>query len=220
MAEIPCTACARRVADPGSPGWRDLLAVVDLGHDQVAHRIYFAVIQRGIDAAGLARMTAGQLLAWPNFGVGMIERLRSAMPEPSLVDARTGLKPCGTSAAYRRHRRDGEEPCHACREAEALRSRGGRPRIPLQPCGTRAAYIRHVKRGEEPCADCRIANATYAEDKRRERSARDRAQVPHGLSGYLNWACRCKACCAAGAERNRAYRDRKLQEQLAVADGS
>jgi hypothetical protein len=27
------------------------------------------------------------------------------------------LKPCGTPAAFMRHRRAGEEPCHPCREA-------------------------------------------------------------------------------------------------------
>ena len=35
------------------------------------------------------------------------------------------LKPCGTSAAYRRHLRNGEQPCAACRRAntEAKRQR-------------------------------------------------------------------------------------------------
>lgn len=33
------------------------------------------------------------------------------------------LKPCGTAAAYHRHRRRGEEPCHACRKAVAAYQR-------------------------------------------------------------------------------------------------
>jgi hypothetical protein len=32
---------------------------------------------------------------------------------------RTGLQPCGTIGAYRRHQRHGEEPCDACRYALA-----------------------------------------------------------------------------------------------------
>lgn len=39
------------------------------------------------------------------------------------------LKPCGTTAAYRRHLRHGERPCEHCRQAEARlhqeRWRGG-----------------------------------------------------------------------------------------------
>jgi WhiB family redox-sensing transcriptional regulator len=45
--------------------------------------------------------------------------------------ASAGLKQCGTSAAYQRHRRRGEQPCEACKRAEALmhaesRARNGR----------------------------------------------------------------------------------------------
>jgi hypothetical protein len=29
------------------------------------------------------------------------------------------LKPCGTMAAYTRHRRHGEKPCESCRQAAA-----------------------------------------------------------------------------------------------------
>ena len=34
-----------------------------------------------------------------------------------------GLKPCGTEAAYVRHRRNGEEACMACKGAHAARQR-------------------------------------------------------------------------------------------------
>lgn len=36
---------------------------------------------------------------------------------------REHLSPCGTTAAYRRHQRWGEQPCTACREANAERLR-------------------------------------------------------------------------------------------------
>jgi hypothetical protein len=32
------------------------------------------------------------------------------------------LKPCGTIAAYQRHRRHGEDPCEPCREANRAHS--------------------------------------------------------------------------------------------------
>lgn len=42
---------------------------------------------------------------------------------PNLASPRNGWehKPCGTSAAYRRHRRRGESPCRACLAAERRR---------------------------------------------------------------------------------------------------
>lgn len=36
---------------------------------------------------------------------------------------RDGLQPCGTRAAYRRHRRHGETPCQPCRDAAAAYKR-------------------------------------------------------------------------------------------------
>ena len=68
------------------------------------------------------------------------------------------LEPCGTRAAYQRHRRAGEEPCGPCREAmraanrqfEEARPTRKRNRRELKPCGTRAAYARHRRNGEKP----------------------------------------------------------------------
>jgi hypothetical protein len=40
------------------------------------------------------------------------------------AEAPRRLQPCGTWAAYKRHRKAGEVPCDACKEASALRSRG------------------------------------------------------------------------------------------------
>lgn len=72
------------------------------------------------------------------------------------------LQPCGTSAAYRRHKRAGETPCEPCtvarreynRRHEAARQ-ARTPRKPrrLAPCGTANARERHRRRGEQ-CAEC------------------------------------------------------------------
>lgn len=51
---------------------------------------------------------------------------------PRVARYRQSLKPCGTTAAYRRHVRDGEEPCEPCVMAE----RGYRKRAQLcRDCG-------------------------------------------------------------------------------------
>lgn len=51
---------------------------------------------------------------------------------------RAHLSPCGTDAAYRRHHRYGEEPCVACRQANAdrLRKQAEKKARPLAPCGS------------------------------------------------------------------------------------
>lgn len=69
------------------------------------------------------------------------------------------LQPCGTVAAYARHRRAGEEACEACRKARAAytRSRYVPSDRQLSPCGTTGAYQRHLRRGEETCQACRDA---------------------------------------------------------------
>jgi histidine triad (HIT) family protein len=97
MLEIPCAACTRRAANPEAPWWRDLLAELDLGHDQIAHRTYWALIQRGITGRRLETVTDAELLALPSFGAGMLARLRGAMPAPAsgcvFCDIATGRKP-------------------------------------------------------------------------------------------------------------------------------
>lgn len=101
------------------------------------------------------------------------------------------LKPCGTKAAYERHRVAGETPCRACRAAVAEQARqrrgsGPTPRV-LKPCGTVAAYLRHKKAKEKACEPCLEANRAYQREKdaaRRElarldaveREARERAE--------------------------------------------
>lgn len=79
------------------------------------------------------------------------------------------LRPCGTVAAYRRHRNHGETPCEACRAAVAAYSRARY--IPstrqLAPHGTEAAYHRHYTYGQRPCLACVDAHAAYLRAYRR-----------------------------------------------------
>lgn len=65
-----------------------------------------------------------------------------------------GASPCGTSAAYHRHRRNGETPCDPCRKAHREKRARERDNV-MQPCGTRAAARRHNRRGEPLCEKCR-----------------------------------------------------------------
>lgn len=65
--------------------------------------------------------------------------------------------PCGTKAAYNRHKRRGEDACQPCKEAKRLADR--------KPCGTEAAYQRHRRNNEIACAACLEAHAEYAKER-------------------------------------------------------
>ena len=52
------------------------------------------------------------------------------------------VKPCGTQAAYQRHRRHGEQPCEPCMAAERERQRKYRVLKPVTP--QQAAWNREV----------------------------------------------------------------------------
>lgn len=86
---------------------------------------------------------------------------------PIQKPAPRALKPCGTTAAYRRHLRRSETPCDACREAENSRNRkpGGKPFQPARH-GTVSKY-----RGGCRCAPCTAANT----EAMRARRARQKA---------------------------------------------
>ena len=73
---------------------------------------------------------------------------------------------CGTSAGYRKHKRDGENACPDCMRASRDASREARKNLPRNPqkpaeCGTAGGYRRHLKAGEEVCAPCRTAMQDY-----------------------------------------------------------
>ena len=74
-------------------------------------------------------------------------------------------KPCGTNAAYMRHKKNGEEPCEACCIARKAYMAPYRPKPkgpkPLMGCGTHAGYKRHIEQRTEPCEPCRAAKREY-----------------------------------------------------------
>lgn len=145
------------------------------------------------------------------------------------------LRPCGTLAAYNRHRSHGETPCDACSEAarawrRAYRKAKGQSRPTVQPCGTPAAYRRHRKRGEEACEPCKAAEAARAKARYRRRSPRKpprpRPLKPCGTNAAYQRHLRkgeqpCQACRDAARARNQARyqadreaileRDKRLQ---------
>jgi len=87
------------------------------------------------------------------------------------------LQPCGTIAAYARHRYHGETPCEDCRKAKAayVRERtGSKPRHAAR-CGTHSGFVTHHARGETPCAECRKAHAGYERDRKARTAARKAA---------------------------------------------
>jgi hypothetical protein len=99
-------------------------------------------------------------------------------------------QPCGTPAAYQRHRKNGEPLDDACREAWRLKSAAYRAanletaraadreskrrrrreeaREPM-PCGTNAARQRHVDRGEPVDEACAEAGRAYWRERNRKR---------------------------------------------------
>lgn len=101
--------------------------------------------------AELSEMEAEELL----YAVGLRKR-RGIKP----------LAPHGTTAAYERHLKYGDEPCDDCRKANAEHKRGRKAtETPGQrteiPHGTLRGYRRHLYRREPACADCLKASADY-----------------------------------------------------------
>lgn len=85
------------------------------------------------------------------------------------------MKPCGTEAAYYRHRYRGEEPCaedrQAVAEIERARKRAKGRRARRKPrCGTRSGYEAHLNAGTTPCRGCKDAHAEAQAEWRRGRS--------------------------------------------------
>lgn len=84
------------------------------------------------------------------------------------------MKPCGTEAAYYRHRGRGEEPCPEDREAVAeanrkrRRAKGVRPFTPARH-GTHSKYVAGCR-----CGACRGAHAAYQAKFRNGGTRRER----------------------------------------------
>lgn len=111
------------------------------------------------------------------FGVS-VRTIYRLMTDPGVQQPRV-LHPCGTNAAYHRHRRSGERPCVGCVEAHAayqLAWQSGEPRPPR--CGTRAASTAHNAKGEE-CLVCRAGDERRARAKNK-RDSRIRKQRKAG----------------------------------------
>lgn len=101
---------------------------------------------------------------------GYVYKLRKRVA----IDGRTGrkLKPCGTNAAYKRHRQKGER-CVKCWKAHADAVRKFKKKKPgpkgLRPCGTEAAYRRHYRNKETPDQMCLDAHKLYKQEKKRKK---------------------------------------------------
>jgi hypothetical protein len=86
--------------------------------------------------------------------------------------------PCGTNAAYTRHKRAGEPACKACLAAHTAYTiayeRAHRITTPPKACGTYGGYKRHNRAKTLPCQPCLEANRAY---QRKVRIRRLIAQV-------------------------------------------
>lgn len=129
------------------------------------------------------------------------------------------LQPCGTMAAYQRHKRDGEEPCQPCREAKRIASKEYqrkaralnqvKPRE-LKPHGTLAAANRHTKKHEPLCDPCREVVREKAKQRRAEatanRASREPRQYEHGTyAGAANHRRRGETPCDPCLQARRKY---------------
>lgn len=84
------------------------------------------------------------------------------------------LQPCGTNAAYARHKAKGEIPCPECYAAHSENQKKYRPPPKLKGHGTDARYARHRRDGEDPCKACKEAHnrRNRMRDRKRKRESR------------------------------------------------
>jgi len=106
---------------------------------------------------------------------------------------------CGQYRGYHQHQKFGQEPCRACKDAKAVKSkaeyaarkikrlgaaaavtRADRPTRPAgrPSCGTGAGYAAHIYRGEPSCAPCRAAEATRKRKASRASGAVKSVRIP------------------------------------------
>lgn len=109
-------------------------------------------------------------------------------PRPKRKSSRV-LKPHGTDAAIRRHRKNHELLCDKCkiedrRLGEAERRAKGMKAMQMADCGTRSAAQRHRRRGEEVCPPCKRADADWYRENnaRKRREAAEKADQEAGLA--------------------------------------
>lgn len=121
------------------------------------------------------------------------------------------LMPCGTYAAYQRHKRRNEIPCDPCAVAarEMWRMRATNTPFDDSKCGTTAGYSRHVKRGLPPCDACRAAKRVYDNQRNRAKGMKERLVIdnPCGtVKGYHRHQYEGSPKCCACAEAYRAHK--------------
>lgn len=129
------------------------------------------------------------------------------------------LQPCGTSAAYRRHKKRNEEPCDLCKEAQKLKSRlhdeKRRDRIPNAPfdeskCGTTAGYSQHKRHSVPPCESCLQANRDYHNARNRRLGRQEFQPAECGtVGGYRRHHANDEKPCGPCAE---AYRVKRREQ--------
>lgn len=100
---------------------------------------------------------------------------------------RNQLRPCGTHAAFARHKRRGDPFCATCDIAERIYHRERKRRAAAQDrhdelvdigCGTHPGYNRHKYHGEKVDKACADAERTYQRDRKRaQRAAARNAEV-------------------------------------------
>lgn len=71
--------------------------------------------------------------------------------------------------------------------------------------GTRSWYLNHRCR----CQPCRDANTAYHRELLKRLAQTPFEQIPHGITGYRDYSCRCPACFKAQSDKNRAARERR-----------
>lgn len=145
-----------------------------------------------VRAAGLGSARNGAMLGWKPYVYGASKRGPAAARVRVAVAGR--LPPsCGRPAGWWAHRRHGEKPCEACREAHnAARRKGtprGRPR--RSQCGSDGGYRRHLSEGTPVCEDCR--QAVNADNRARY------ATAPCRNCGYLRTAPGHMIACGSAA---------------------
>lgn len=111
------------------------------------------------------------------------------------------------------HRRRGSDREFARQFDEAVRAGAD---LRLRPCGTPAKYDRGCR-----CDGCTRAHLTYGRDASRNhrrdwrvqaKSASDK--IPHGITGRLNYACKCDICMTAARERQGRWQRKANAESL------